>query len=279
MADSEKISPTAYATGQFWIRHGLSPASLGTGQGRRLDRGFRLLMDLVRRVSGVSLEAMMLARHRGIDARLKAAIDQGRIGQVIEIAAGLSGRGARFAQHYGHRLQYLETDLPKMAAKKQQLLDSAGLLSARHRVLELDALAETGPASLAAAAGALDPAVGTAIITEGLMNYLSPADAQAVWRRIAEVLGRFPQGLYLCDVYPGRANGGAAMSAFGKLIQLFVRGRMHVHFDSAEQVVAVMHSAGFATAAIHRTADMAETQPLAAISGADRVSVLEAATG
>lgn len=278
MADSEKISPTAYATGQFWIRHGLSPVALGTPQGRRLDRAFRLLIGGIRRLSGVSLEAMMLARHRGIDARLKAAIDAGRVGQVIEIAAGLSGRGARFSQRYGRRLQYLETDLPRMAATKRRLLEAAGLASGRHRVLELDALAGTGATSLAAVAASLDPGIGTAIITEGLMNYLSPTDAQAVWRRIAEALGRFPQGLYLCDIYPGRGNGDAAMSVFGKVIQLFVRGRMHHHFESAGQAIETMQAAGFSRASVHLTADLAETRPIAATPGADRVSVLEAET-
>ena len=94
-AGSERISPTAYATGYMWYRQGLSHAAFVTPQGKRLDRAFGLLTRLTRRLSGVSLDAMMLARHKGIDAVLTRAIDEGRVSQVIEIAAGLSARGWR----------------------------------------------------------------------------------------------------------------------------------------------------------------------------------------
>ena len=58
---------------------------------------------------------MLLARHHLIDHRLHAAIESGRVGQVIEVAAGLSPRGWRFASRYGSRLTYLEADLPATA--------------------------------------------------------------------------------------------------------------------------------------------------------------------
>ena len=92
-APSSSISPTAYATGDFWYRHGLSTAALSTPQGRRLDRGFRLLNSGIKLASGVSIDALMLARHKGIDAVLARHIESGRVTQIIELAAGLSPRG------------------------------------------------------------------------------------------------------------------------------------------------------------------------------------------
>jgi O-methyltransferase involved in polyketide biosynthesis len=270
---SERISPTAYATGYFWYKHGLSHRALATPRGKRLDRPFGLLMKLL---GGDVFKNLMLARHTAIDALLTRAIEDGRISQVIEIAAGLSGRGVRMTQKYGERLTYLETDLPQMAALKRRLLADAGLLGARHQVLVLNALAGSGADSLAAIAGKLDPAQGTAIITEGLMNYLDPATARAVWARIARSLKKFPRGLYLADVYFMQQNRGFGAKVFGGVIQAFVRGRMHIHFESADHGVGLMREAGFTTAAIHEIRDLPETRRVGGLPGGNRVRALEA---
>ncbi|MEQ1438922.1 class I SAM-dependent methyltransferase [Fontimonas sp. SYSU GA230001] len=275
---SERISPTAYATGQMWVRHGLSHPAFVTPQGERLDRAFGLLTRLTQRLSGVSLDAMMLARHKGIDAVLAQAIDAGQVAQVIEIAAGLSARGWRMRQRYGDRITYIETDLPAMAATKRTLLERAGFLGERHRVLELDALADKGSRSLAAVSRTLDPERGTAIITEGLMNYLDPGTARAVWRRIARVLKQFPNGLYLTDAYFVSDNRNVGMLAFGAILQVFVRGRMHVHFADAGDACAKMAQAGFREAQVYRTQDLDATREIARTKGGDRVCVLAART-
>lgn len=270
---SERISPTAYATGYFWYKHGLSHPALATDKGRKLDRPFSLLMKVLGR--GV-FQNLMLARHTAIDALLVRAIEKGRITQVIEIAAGLSGRGVRMMQKYGDRLTYVETDLPQMAALKRKLLDDAGLLSARHRVLELNALDDAGPQSLAGIAATLEAGQGTAIITEGLMNYLDPPTARAVWARIARNLKRFPHGLYLADVYLMQQNRGLAATIFGGVIQAFVRGRMHIHFESPAHGAQLMREAGFSEARIHEIRSLPETRAIGAQPGGDRVRALEA---
>jgi len=277
-ARSERVSPTAYATGYLWYRHGLSDKALITPQGKRLDRLFRGFMAVTQKLSGISLDAMMLARHKGIDAILMRAIDAGEVTQVIEIAAGLSARGWRMRQRYGDRITYIETDLPAMAATKRELLQRAGLLGPRHQVRELDALKDSGPDSLSVIAASLDPKQGTAIITEGLMNYLAPAQADAVWHRIAAILKSFAHGQYLADIYFTREHRSRAMLAFGAILQIFVRGRMHVHFDSPQSARKRMRDAGFRKADVHRTRDIPATRALAKTSGAERVSVLDART-
>lgn len=273
--NSEKVSPTAYATGYLWYRHGLSHPAMATPQGKRLDRPFKLLMKAL---GGGTFETLMLARHKGIDGLLSRAIEDGKVGQVIEIAAGLSGRGIRMMQRYGDRLTYIETDLPHMAALKRRLLTEAGLISKRHRVVEINALADDGPHSLAELARTLDPKLGTAIITEGLMNYLDKDSAKGVWRRIAQNLRGFPHGLYLADVYFTQQNRGVGAILFGAVLSSFVRGRLHIHFDSPQHGVEIMQSAGFRSATIHETRDLPETRELAKQRGGDRVQVLEAHT-
>ncbi|MDE0855158.1 MAG: class I SAM-dependent methyltransferase [Nevskia sp.] len=273
---SERISPTAYATGYFWYRHGLSHPALATVEGRRIDRVVRPLLFGTRLLGGFSLTALMLARHRGIDRVLGDAIGQGRVGQVIEIAAGLSPRGWDMKRRFGERLRYIETDLPHMVALKQRLLSDGGLLTPGHSVLALDALADSGPDSLHALARTLDPAVGTAIVTEGLMNYLDPEAARDVWRRIAAALRRFPHGVYLNDLYLRPQHVNAAAGLFGVLLQAFVRGRMHVHFRTEDEVQETMRNCGFANTLLHYTRDLQETRDYAAVRGGDAVMVLEA---
>jgi O-methyltransferase involved in polyketide biosynthesis len=275
---TERISPTAYATGYMWYRLGMSHKALATPQGKRLDAAFGVLMGVVKRVSGTSFDALMIARHKGIDARLTRAIDAGRIGQVIEVAAGLSPRGINFAKRYGDKITYIETDLPAMAATKRKLLQKAGLLSEHHRVVELDALADRGAMSLAAIAKTLDPKIGTAIITEGLMSYLEADTARGVWRRFARTLKKFPHGLYLADSYIRRDNVGVSAKAFGAVLGRFVKGKIHIHFESAAQTIRTLRAAGFRTVAVHEPHEIPETREIAAVKGAERVRILEAST-
>jgi O-methyltransferase involved in polyketide biosynthesis len=275
-ADSEQVSPTAYATGHFWYRHGLSHPGLLAPESARMGRRFRWLMGLVKAVSGTSVEAMMLARHKGIDAILAQHIDEGRVTQVLEIACGLSPRGWRFLQRYPGRLRYVEADLPHMTALKQRLLEQAGLLTPGHRVVPIDALRDRGPGSLHELAKSLDPAGGLAIVTEGLMSYLDPSTAQALWRRIASTLHAFPSGVYLADAYVRTDRHGIGGALFRGIVQAFVRGRMHIHFEAPSHAERILKAAGFGAVTLHEPRAITETRELAAIPGGNRVRVLEA---
>src|SRR5690606_16587065 len=128
-------------------------------------------------------------------------------------------------------------------------------------------------------AASLDPEQGTAIITEGLMNYLAPDDARAVWQRIARTLRRFPQGHYLCDAYLREEQRNLAMAAFGAVLQVFVRGRMHVHFRTAADAQQAMNRAAFGDSALIGTRNIPQARERAAVRGGDRVRILHARTG
>ena len=90
---SDAISPTAHYTGYVWYRHGLSHPGLATPEGRALYHAARPFNFGARSLGGPTLEGFLLARHRAIDALLDQAISSGAVGQVIEVAAGLSPRG------------------------------------------------------------------------------------------------------------------------------------------------------------------------------------------
>jgi O-methyltransferase involved in polyketide biosynthesis len=272
----ETISPTAHYTGHIWYAHGLSHRAFATPTGRLMYLALRGPNALAHRAGMPSLDGMLLARHRLIDLRLARAIDAGEIQQVIEIAAGLSPRGWRFAARYGDRITYIEADLPAMVAHKRRILAALGGETAHHRTAEIDALADLGPTSLAAVCGSLDPHRGTAIITEGLVNYFEREVVTAMWGRFAASLGRFPRSLYLSDIMLRNDNSGPISTGFAWLLSAFVRGRVHMHFDSAEQASRALTSAGF-TSRLLTPRDFAFEISDFESAGASRVRVIEAA--
>jgi O-methyltransferase involved in polyketide biosynthesis len=236
-------------------------------------------MAVSRALGGPTLEGLLIARHRIIDRRLEDAIEAGVIGQVIEPACGMSPRGWRFAKRWGEDLTYVEADLPAMARRKREALERIGSLSEHHRVLEVDVLRDEGAASLASLAATLDPAVGTAIITEGLLIYLSQADVIAFWQRAATALQRFPSGLYLADLRLAGPGRDPVEEAFNRALSVFVRGRVHPHFSDEDEATARLVEAGFDDALLHR----GDRHPAAAAvrgdPGAGLVRVIEGTTG
>lgn len=252
--DSTRISPTAHYTAYVWFQNGLSEPALATPLGRVLHAALWLPNALVRAAGLRDLDENLLARHRLIDALLEGAIAEGRVHQVIEVAAGLSPRGVRFARRHPE-LRYVEADLPQMAARKRRLLDERGLGGARHEVVAVDALADDGPLSLAALAERLDRTLGCALVTEGLINYFDRDTVEQLWRRCARLLGGFAHGLYLSDdLFSDDSDRYLAMRTFGVALSAFARG-FHVHHASADECRAALCRAGFADVTIHDPGD------------------------
>jgi O-methyltransferase involved in polyketide biosynthesis len=244
---SDAISRTAHYTGHVWVRNGLSHPELATREGQLFFASIEPTM-LLRRLAGMpTLEQSLLERHRLIDEALTAGIAAGRIGQVIEIAAGMSPRGWRFMESYGDELTYVEADLPAMAERKRRALERIGSPWRRHRVVELDALSD----DLDELASELDPQQGVAVITEGLLTYLEHDDVLALWRRIARVTAAFPDRLYLSDLRLGE-DAGINERVLYVLLGAFVRGRVHVHFDDEPDALEALRGAGFDTPQLHR---------------------------
>jgi O-methyltransferase involved in polyketide biosynthesis len=270
----DRIGPTAHYTGYVWARNGLSHPELSTTEGRVLFDSLQPFMLASRALRSATLESYLVARHGAIDARLERAIEAREVGQVIEVAAGLSPRGWRFVSRYEH-LVYVEADLPEMAARKRAALERIGSLGERHRVREVDALREDdGPGSLAAVTGELDHGEGLAIITEGLLGYLATDAVEGIWRRFASSLGEFPHGRYLSDLHLGGAVT-PQVKAFRLLLSGFVRGRVYLHFDDAAEAEAALRAAGFASAHVTPAVDGAGSGRDA---GARLAHILEAST-
>jgi len=253
-SDPSRISPTALYTSDVWVRNGMSHRALGSLKGRFLHA---VLAPANLAVLGLgerpNLDQLLLARHRVLDFLLEREIAAGRVRQVIEIAAGLSPRGFRFAQAHPS-LRYVEGDLPDSAARKRRILDGAGLRGPNHDVTTVDALRDDGPGSLAALASTLAPGAGTAIITEGLLGYFDLPTVEGMWRRFARALRSLGGGVYLSDL---NIAGDATVAAkvFRRALSWFARGEVYLHFDSPAQGEGALLGAGFDEAHVMKPGD------------------------
>jgi O-methyltransferase involved in polyketide biosynthesis len=229
-------------------------------------------------VGGPTLDGLLLARHRVIDHLLVAAVESGAVGQVIEVAAGLSPRGWRMTRRF-RQLRYLEGDLPGMVSRKRAVLAAAPPSGPGLEVCEVDALADAGPSSIGALAARLEPGTGTAVITEGLLNYFPGAQAAGMWRRFAEALGRFPAGLYLADLHLGEHLRAAPFRAFQAALGAFVRGGVYADFADEAAAARGLRDAGFDGVALHAPTEFAHRLAGLERAASARVRIVDARLG
>jgi O-methyltransferase involved in polyketide biosynthesis len=276
--ETDRISPTAHYTGYVWYRNGLSHNALMTSRGRRLFYSLHPAAFAYNKIlHGPTLEQVLLRRHLLIDHLLGRAIESGAVRQVVEIAAGLSPRGYRFCQRFGDDLTYVEADLADMATLKRRILTKADLLGPNHHVVEMNALANDGPTSLTAVTSKiLDPKRGTAIITEGLLNYFDGEDVRALWRRGSEFLSTFPHGVYLSDLHVrDESTRRRAARLFRLILEVYSRGQIHLHFKDAKHASKALVDSGFERATIHRPRDFEQQLAMPTFDD-DLVRVIEA---
>ena len=281
--DSSHISPTAHYTGYVWSRNGLADPALETRAGRLLFHGLQPVMSALKALVGTpSLEDLLMARHRSLEWLLRQAIESGQVAQVVEIAAGLSPRGYRMMRAYGDQgLRYIEGELPAMCARKRARLRALGEERPGHHVVELDALCDTGARSLHAIGDEyLDPNGGTAVITEGLVNYFSRAQVIGMWARFARFLARYPHGVYTGDInVRGDVTGIPGVRLFTTILGLFTRGAVHIHFPRARDVEDALIAVGFRTAQCQHVADVAGPVGLTDAEARAPVRIIQATMG
>lgn len=250
-----EVSATAHYTSAVWGKSGLSPRELSTCKGRALywamagpSRAAALANG------GHSLEKVLVRRHLAIDALVTRAMTDYPGLQVLELAAGLSGRGLRFTGRHPS-LTYVETDLPGTLAIKRRLLRRLPTLSAGHYTEALDVLA--APATWRAAlAPALDLRAPTVVIAEGLLQYLTPDQLLRCWSSLHEALSG--PLVFLANMTLRREGAGSgSVRALHTLLGALVGRPMWTHFESEEATVSACVSAGFSQACLHAPGDLA----------------------
>ncbi|MCP4606861.1 MAG: hypothetical protein GY847_41195 [Proteobacteria bacterium] len=244
------ISPTAHYTGYVYYRNGLSHRAFVSPTGWFLYQVLRPLNHVYYTSGKTSLEASLLARHTIINHLLTESIKAGRIGQVVEIASGLSPRGWRVTERFkSSGLVYVEGDLPLMVGLKKKALADLGPKKDNHHVVELDALSED---CLSNVRKYLDPNKGTAVITEGLLFYFDWETIFGMFKRFAEFLSTFPRSLFIGDIHTPRKGAGMVDSRMYKLLRSTIASsRINYDYRERHEILNTLSKAGFNNAVLH----------------------------
>jgi len=104
--------------------------------------------------------------------------------QILELASGLLPRGMILSQN--SELTFIESDLPGMIQRKQQLVQQ--LIGSRPNLHFLALNATSRPNPLPLQAGYFHPEKPVTILCEGLLMYLTKAEKQQVCANVREML-------------------------------------------------------------------------------------------
>ncbi len=224
------LSVTALYTSAVWSWGGLADADLfETKEANRVFGAVNAALGLQRlfRPSMERLAHGLVQRHLMID-RL---IAQSGCGQVLELACGLSRRGAALSKDPDMRV--VEVDLPHVIDRKRALLESTergrAVLARSNYALVAADVQNTDLAALADADGrpGLDPDRPVFVATEGLLQYLDVEASWALWRQVAALLSRSAGGAYAFDLvpWPEQPRAGVWGRLLGTIMKLFTGGR------------------------------------------------------
>lgn len=232
--DTARISPTAHYTGAVWRSNGLGDERLDGVLNRSVHRWVSPAGALVRPfLGGATLDTALLQRHRFIDHIVREALHAGAT-RVIEVPAGFSARGLRFAADHP-TVRWIDGDLTQLAALRREALGPG------HRVEVIDLLADAGPHALSRFEGD-EP---TVVIVEGLFNYFPTPVVLDMWVRIARFLARCRGGWMTGDIALGSHVRNPLVRMFLLALGAIARGRMTAHFDGPADARETLMAAGF----------------------------------
>ena len=279
----KSISPTAHYTSYVWGRNQMSDKRLQTHRGFILYYLLEPLMRFSKYFGEATIEEVLLARHTFIDDYLDDLLTNGKVTQVVEIAAGLSPRGLKFIRKYGDKIRYVEADLTDMAILKRSLIQSSLEGRANHQVFPIDAIESNATAELSIQSmiklSNLDTRRKTVFITEGLVNYFDEDTLFVIWRNIAQGLSLFADGTYVSDIHLNltHVNNGANR-LFQDLLSIFVKRKVYLHFNSKKSAEKSLIHCGFKIARIHDPLEKADVLPACSTAGARKVNIIVART-
>jgi O-methyltransferase involved in polyketide biosynthesis len=265
------LSPTALYTAETWRWAGFACADLlATDDARRVFAATNAALAAagVLGTRAAPLRVSLVQRHALIDQLAREA----GAPQIIELAAGLSPRGASFTGD-GAVARYVEIDLPAMVARKRALLSRtalgrAVLERATFRLVAGDALAID-------LAGVIAPGGPVCVIAEGLLMYL---DAAAQAQLFANVRALGDEVSLVFDLVPPAEQ--PAPTPAGRVLAALMRratggGEFVRDGRSRADILAALSAAGFDAEAID-TRSVASARGLPFPDAATRMVVFSA---
>ena len=233
---------TALYTSQVWIQGRLKEAELFDHPRARLFfHGVTWIYRLARwlRPGMAELLPTLIHRHLMIDHLLR----ESGATQVLELAAGLSSRGARFSADSD--VVYTEVDLDRVIGEKQRLLGRTARgreVAARENLRFI-----TADVTQRFANGILDPGRPAFVIAEGLHMYLDVTAQQRLWSEIAGAL-QPGGGTFVFDHFqraPSRRPGRVAGAVLEAMTRLQGRVGFVPDHRGPEEVGEDLRRAGF----------------------------------
>ncbi len=253
LSEHRHISFTAHYTGYRWYMMGISHPAFATQKGKLLTTALKPFESWAEHIAGGSIRKTLEQRHVLIDATLEKLLAQHPDLQVIEIATGLSPRGWSFRQKYPN-LNYIEVDLPDMAATKTQALADAG--QANVEVLAIDLFTP----QIQNMFTQCDPNAPLVVISEGLVNYFNKEALHQLWSTLAQYGQAFPQFYYLTDLCPEPVNHPLANLVWksSQLLRFLSRSAFSFHFVSPQEVENFFIDCGYKNVQIQQPSQTTE---------------------
>ncbi len=239
------LTVTALYTSQVWAWGHLSRADLlATPDGKRVFDVTNAALSFARVVHRdlPDLRYALLHRHVMIDHLLDEATDR----RVVELAAGLSRRGAAYCRER----DYTELELPAVIAKKRELL--ARTPGGQEILQHLRLVA--GDVTVAAIEG---PAF---VIAEGLLVYLDGDARRALFAKARAAATTFVFDLVPTSEEPQPGATGRALRA---AMKMFTGGKsFECDAKDRAQIASELRDAGFETVTAYAARDVAEAWQL-----------------
>ncbi len=195
----EKIGPTAWGVAHFRTFSDIKYA----------EEIFEELDSVVKPADPVQLEYMGSIRRSELalapqfEARYKLInwlLKENKTNQILELATGLAGRGLATAEA-DPSLQYVEVDLPAMAAHKREMLQNLfakGKAKPQSNLHVEDGNALDEGSLFAAARYFKDEPIS--VVNEGLLRYLTPDEKKIVAENVRALLRKFGGAWITSDI-------------------------------------------------------------------------------
>ncbi len=231
-APRANLAVTALYTCHTWVDAGFTGAELlASPQSRGVFKWTNRIYGLARffRPDAPSLQHSLVQRHQTLNAVAQAAGNP----QVLELAAGLSPRGAAMSADPATR--YVEVDLEPVVRFKRKRLETTeqGRAVLARPNLEL----VVGDVATIDLSALIDPSKPVTVIAEGLLMYLTAKEQQALFARLHSVISHHPDSLLTFDLTPPAEQPaqGALGRMLGGLMRIFTRGRGFVRDDRTRE--------------------------------------------
>ncbi len=269
-----RVGATAYFTAAVWAELGVPGAArFDTRKGRWLNRFVKWGGASLGLFGPYSVTNLFLAsRHLGLNLLLEQLAPT----QVIELAAGLSARGAEWTRRHAGQYQYIEVDQAAVIKAKlgmqnaecrmqngspnaecrmqnaeygMQVVEGREREGAVHRLVAADLLEDEGEGLARRLAELTNPVLPTVIIAEGLTGYLGEASLRRLLRSIHKLCDRYEDATVLIDFYvrlDRRKHGRVALAmAPAVFFSRLARAPMQMFLQDEAAIGALVESEGF----------------------------------